>query len=457
MFGKYNPPVITDFDNGMRLISIRNELVFASQVGFTFGSRNDPSHFIGMAHACEHLFCRGASPAACTVVLPSDRLPLVSERRTNRMMRRFLGGTSGPNMNVYTVASHTGYGHQDLFAPRHLKHVFPVLAGAVRDGMCDVRIMRQRDDAVICPRAFAVERNAVDNETAENDEWPAMEGYRAALQALYQTNPARYFGDSDPEQLARVKMGTLKQWAQGYYVPGNMCVVVFGPSRNAAVRLIREVGLNTIPAWPAITWDYDHSDDVPVLAEKKHLEFRRAGSKMRHVCLLWPTETHISKDALPLEVLAGLLKDRVEGELREKVTEKGGTYHPLVEWDSSSSHGFITVQFSTKGDDAHCDELIRRTLDVIEELTGDRSDEFEEDVQDGRFFLANAHVEEYRFIPGKSCDRIVSAMANGDDKLARFNAYYEDMMGVSPARVRNAAKKYLHRDRFVLTVVRPAP
>jgi|GEM_PF-5705933 len=457
-------PVTTTFENGMQLFSVTNELLSASQIGFIRGVRNDPLTSSGMAHKCEHLLCRGATPQAAASLARRfpDRPQAIGERRTDRTYRRYFGGSNGPGINVYTLHSHIGYGHQDLFHVRHLNEVFQVLAGNVRDGMYDIRNMRRRDDAIITPRAFNIERSAVDNETGENDEHATMDGYRAALKALYRINPARLFGDSDPEQLARLKMGTLKLWAQGNIVPGTMRVIIVGPRPHVAIRMVREAQLNKIPDWSTTPWWYDGLDDMPVLDGVQRVELTRRDIKMRHVHMLWPTETWETKDAPALEVLVGLLKDRIERAVRERPHERvlehpGGVYHPAVYWNSTSSHGYFLVDFSTRGSDAHTEDLIRRTLDVIEEVKTERSDEFEEDVGDGKFYLANTHLERQRFTPGALADQIMEHLANGDTTLARFNSYYDDMLCVSATRVRNVARKYLHRDRYVLSVVRPAP
>lgn len=303
------------------------------------------------------------------------------------------------------------------------------------------------------PRAFAIERAAVLHETAENDEDPSMAGHRAALKALYARNPARLYGDSDPEQLLAVKLGTVKLWAQQHLVPEKLRVIILGPSRNAAVRLVREAGLNALPAWPSAKWEYDRSDDVPVLTGIVHQDIPGTG-KMSHVYILWPTETYNSPDAYALEVLAGVMKDRIEHQLREHLH---AVYHPSVEWDSTSTHGYLCLAFSTLKRAEECDRVITRALDVVEEIKNDRSERLTEEVEAGRFFLANTYLEEYRFTPGAFADRMMEALANGDPELRRFNRYYQDMLRVSPVRVRNAAKKYLHRDRFVRTVVRPVP
>jgi predicted Zn-dependent peptidase len=374
------------------------------------------------------------------------------------MYRKFFGGSNGPGINVYTVHSHTGYGHQDLFHPRHRNEVFQVMAGNVRDGMYDVRNVRRRDDAIITPRSFFIERRAVANETSGNDEHPFMAGCRAALKALYRTNPARNWGDSDPEQLAKLKLGTLKLWAQVNIVPETMRVVIIGPKPHVALRMVREAKLTEMPRWNTAPWWYDRSDDVPVLTEVRRVELSRRDIKKRHVCMLWPTETWDTKDALALEVAVGLLKDRIEYEQREaNYDDPGGVYHPEVDWDASSSHGYFMVSFETDGSDEHTEDLIRRTLQVIEHAKTDTSSTFGEDVEDGKFYLANAYLERYKFMPGALADQIMEHLANGDEGLVQFSSYYEDMMRISPYRVRRAIAKYLHSDRFVQSIVRPAP
>ena len=373
------------------------------------------------------------------------------------MFRRYFGGSSGSGINVHTEHSYTGYGHQDLFHARHRNEVFQIMAGMVRDAMYDIRDMRNRDDAIVNARALSVERSAVDNETGLNDEWPGMAGYRAALRALYTTNPARHWGDSDPEQLARVKVGTMKQWAQVNCVPATMCVVLIGPNQHDAVRMVRDARLNELPPWPATSWSYNRSDDVPVLTDIRRITTDRSGATMHHVCMLWPTETFSTRDAFALEVLEGILKDRIDAALREgNLVHPGGIYHSDVVWDCSSSHGVMLVEFATRGDRAHCEYLIERMLDVISDIVSGPSSELEEDVEDATFFLAHLFLEHYRFSPGALSDRILMSLANGDEDLSRFSSYYDDIRRVTHRMLRAVAAKYLHRDRFVCSVVRPA-
>ena len=455
----YNEPVITPFYNKMELVTIANELVGTSQVGFATGSRNDPPDAIGIGHGFEHLACRGASPQAVAAITQrhNHRPSPVTQRQADRCYRRFFGGSNGPGINIYTLHSTMGFGHQDLFKPRYLPHVFYTMGGMVRDVMYDMYDMRNREDTILSPRAWFVEKGAVDNETADNDERAEMEAYRQGLKLLYATNPARNYGDSEPEHLTRMKVGRVKQWAQGNIVSSRMKVVIIGPSRNAAVRMLRKVGLNKLPDHAPVPWHYDRSDDVPALDGIRTAEVIRS-CKKHHVHLFWPTETFMTRDALALEVLSGILKERIEEEFREhNHSSPGGVYHPAVEWDASSSHGTLEAWFSTTGGRAHCDDLTGRLLEVVERLKEDESDLLAEDVDDRRNYLADAYLEQYRFMPGTIADMIIDYLANGDAKLERFRAYPDAVRRVTPHQVRKAARKYLHTDRFVQAITRPAP
>jgi predicted Zn-dependent peptidase len=450
----YKEPVPTRFENGMVAWSIRNEMLSASLYGFIRGCRYDGPKAIGSAHFGEHLWCHGVPDSVAALIrkrCPGRPAP-VTERKANRTYRKYLGGSNGPGMNIFTDHSRVGFGHQDLFNPDYLDEVSPVIGGMVHDGMQDARDLKVRAHSVVSPRIFDIERSAVLHETAENDEHPFMVGYRAALKELYAVNPARNFGDSEPTQLTAMRPEQINFWLQSNLVPSMLRIIFIGPTQNEAVRLIRQTGLNNIPDMKPAPWWYDRTDDVPRLENVKRVDFVGTG-RMSHVQMLWPTDPYGCRSMYPLQVLAGIMKDRIEDEQRERLLS---VYHPDAEWEATSSSGYLRVSFSTLKRGDELEHIIRRVLDVLDGIVNDRSDEFAEDVQDGRFYLASSFLEDYLYTPGAFADRMLVALANGDPELNRFNGFYSDMRHVSPERVRNAAKKYLRRDAHVLSVVRPA-
>ncbi len=442
----YNDPVITTFENGMEMVTIANRLLNTSAIGFTVGMRDDPPWLDGAAHLVEHLvFRRGATHDSRTV---------------NRMMRRFLGGSDGPGMNVYTVHSHTMFAHQDLLRRSNLEHVFGITGRIVCDNLYDLRRMRSSKDRplIIDDAVYDVERAAVHNEDGEFTDSYMHEATRLAYAELYRGgNPAGRVGTGDEAQLRGTKLGRLKQWAQGRYVPSRLRIILLGPTANDGLRLVRGVGLNELPAWPSQECSYQSHDQVPVLSSVREVIATRPLIEMCYISLVWPTDIAYRCDRLALEVLESVLKDRIEGAIREENRLfDGGLYHPHVAWDSTSSHGAFSIHVSTRGSWAYARTLIDKILTVIEYLKSDTTSDLDEDVKDARENLADAFIEEYKFIPGALTDRIMDALSNGDPELHKFKIYHSDVRRVSARRVRDVAHQYLHKDRFVLAVVRPS-
>lgn len=449
MMRDYNNPVVTAFENGMELITIANPLLNTSAIGFTVGMRDDPPWLDGGTHVMEHLmFRRGATH---------------DDRTVNRMMRRYLGGSNGPGMNVYTVHSHCMFGHQDLLRRRNLHYVFNVIGHIVRDNMADVRRFRGTDDRplIINQEVYDVERAAVHNEDGEYVDFHMHEAAKCAYADLYRGgNPAGRVGTGDEDQLRVTKLGRLKQWAQGQFVPSRLKVILLGPTANEGLRMIRKVGLNELPPWKSSERFYQPSDEVPVVSEVRSVIVERPGIEMCYMSLVWPTDTAYNRtcDRLALEVLECVLKDRIEEVIREENRLfDGGTYHPAVDWDASSSHGAFSVSVSTRGGWSYASTLIDRILDVIKRLKEDTTEVLNEDVSDARENLADAFIDEYKFGPGALADRIMYALANGDPELEKFRVYHSDVMRVTPKRVREVANRYLKPNGFVLSVIRPTP
>jgi predicted Zn-dependent peptidase len=443
----YNDFTLTQLDNGVEVWNLANQNLSASAIGFMVGCRNDPEWLDGAAHLTEHCLIR----EGCAL----------TSRQVNRVMNRHLGGSNGDGMNVYTLHSHTAYGHQDLLRRKYLYEVFGTFAQIIRDGMYDLRRIKARDCRVLTTNAFNTERAAVANETAENDDFAPFIALKAALRLLYRTNPARRWGDSDLPQLSRVKLGRLKQWAQGYYVPRNMRVVLVGPTRDEAIRMVREAELDAIDPqgeWTATDWDYDRSDRVPVLENIRSQVIEYPGIKMRYAALLWPTETYGHKHSSALQVLARVLKDRIEDELRENNTDpSAGVYHPEVSWEAASSHGYLQVSFATIGTEAYAEQAVAKVLQVIDRLKSDTSEALEEDCFDRRNNLVDDFLEDYRFAPGRLSDRALQAFANGDPRLDKLKEYHHKVRAVTPDHVRQVATIYLPTDKYVRVLVRPAP
>jgi predicted Zn-dependent peptidase len=451
--GSYNTPVITTFENRMVLVSIANQLN-TSTVGFTVGHRNGPPWLSGgAAHLMEHLMISGAPERCIQLALEAGRSRPPTDREVLRVMNRYLGGTHGIDMNVFTEYSHTGHGHGDLLTRHALGRVFGTFAPLIREGMYDMRRMRKH--WVLDQENLLIERAAVDNETGHSDEDPSQKVVETALGMLYGQNPIRWWDGPSTQELDRARLGRLKQWGMRQYVPSNMRIIIIGPNHNRAARMVRKAGLDQIPDWPAEPLVVDEAHQVPELGDVEYCELEHPGGVMTHVMMVWPTKTFTSSDLYTLQVLGDILDGRIEKVLRdENRVLPGGIYHPTVAWEGTSTHGFLEVYFASKGDRAHVDKLTTQALQVIEEIKEDYSAKLEEDVYDRQIYLKNSYLDAYRFNAIALCDQLFEYLANGDTELKRFMSYEQDVMAVTSRKIRNAANRYLPRDRRVHAVVR---
>jgi len=437
----YNEPLITRFQNELTLVSLANSMLNTSMFGFGVGSRDDAIWCPGLAHWWEHMLCRRSKGHNDWIV--------------NLLNRRHFGGSDGEGMKVCTTDSYMLIGHADLLTRRYLnRDVFPVTSAMVRDGLYAIRVMHAPHDVILTDKAVRVEKAAVHNETCRNDDLPDVASYKAALQLLYTTSPHRNFGDSHPESLRTLKLGRAKLWAQGQFGPSKMIVVLMGPSQNEAVRMIRQHELNEIPNWKADPLVVDPHDITPRLTGVREAVIRWPYLHQTHVRLLWPVGPYGSEDDEALQVLAPVFKDRIEEALREEnELYDGGTYHPFVEWDASSTHGLIDVWFATVGDRGHRERLVERVLKVARDLSRDTSTAFEQHVDAARRNEADEFIEAYRYVPSTFAEWMVQAIVNDDRDLTRFKRFHFDIMRVTPKMVRAAAAKWLHPDRYVRVTV----
>ena len=450
-------PRFKQFENGLKVVCIPNSIFNTGTIMYRVGSREDPEWFEGAAHAFEHMAIRGV-PADQVLRYLGTKFGSnpVPERELYRLMRRYLGGTDGEGMGVYTMHTHTAYGHGDLLKRRYMHEVLGAYARVLRDVMYDIHDPYNREPT-LTDGNFAIECAAVDNETTMNQDDGYFSAMRLAQSMLYWKNPIRRWGFGDEEQLRSVSCRGLMDWAKGFYVPERMYVVMIGPGLGEATKFVREHELDQLPAWEPTGETPDIGDIYPQLKNTYVRREQKKGLRMRHIVMLWPIDPAASRDRYALQVLAGSLKERIEDEVRDRNTQMpGGVYHPAVDLDATSTYGFIRVWLATKGNDAHVEELTERTLQIIRHFKQDRSALMEEDVLDRRVFLRDDFVSTFKYFASTLSERVLSAIADdGDEDLSEFMQYGDRIGAVSVRDVRRVAQKYLHEDRFVRAIVGP--
>lgn len=430
-------------NNGMLVVSWANRFANISGTGVAAGAADDPEWLDGADHLWEHFVCR--------------RSTTYDDRQVNVMLERYFGGSDGPDINVVTSWDHTFYGHHDLRHRAYLKDTYPLMATMVRDAVIETHNNRQDDSRLYDLKGLLVERPAVRNETAMyRDDLPRRIS-DLLHQELYRTNPAKRPGDADISQLRRLtKVGRLKMWASGHYVPEKMFTILGGPTQQQALEMVARVELDQLKPYKAAQSLYDGSDDLPVLKGRRDITIDRPGIRQIHVGMAWPTESFTTSDAPAIEVLARVLKMRIEGALREENTNfDAGIYHPAVTWYRSRHHGLLEVWFATVGDEPYVEQAEALILGICQGLKTDPSQAFDDECNAVRLNIFDTIDYEFGFNHEGLCDRIIDHIGGGDRELLLLDSLRKRSYGVKPAHVRAMADKYLSSEGYVRAMIRP--
>ncbi len=429
--------------NGMLVVNWANRFANVSGVGVAVGCADDPSWLDGAAHLWEHIVCR--------------RSNTYDDHQVNLMLERYFGGSDGMDINICTTWFYTFYGHFDLRRRAYLKDTFPLMATMVRDAVIEAHNNRESDVRLYDLKGLLVERGAVRNETALYRDDLGRRISDMLHYELYRINPVRRPGDADIAQLRKVtKIGRLKQWAAGHYVPEKMFAILGGPTQKDALELVAEAGLDQLKPYKGVASEYDGSDDMPQLTGVRDIVIDRAGIHQTHVGWAWPTESFLTEDGPALEVLARLMKMRMECSLREENTDiDAGVYHPAVAWYASKHHGLLEAWFSSVGGTSYIEQAEALVTDICGHLRSDTSTAFAEEVEAIRHNEMDTLDYEWLFDHGGLCERIATHISNGDRELIRLDSLRHRMAKVTPEDVRAVANKYLTTERYVRALIRP--
>ncbi len=437
---------VTEFDNGIFLYSVANSNFNLSAIGFRSGSIYNPPGQSGIDHLVEHMSCR--------------RGVKHSERDSERIFNRYMGGTHGPEINVRCDRYSVLYGHDDLRRREHLWKCFGMYADMVRSVMLDAYGLGSK---VLDVNALKVEKGAVHNEhRLRGTDVPEEHIYDLVHWHLYRTNPARYRVDCGRKALRKITLEQTRQFVCDRYTTKSMFVILIGPKNNEAVEKVREY-FGDLPKRSPAPLDYDHSDDFPILDGIRSFELVRPGIRQSHVAIAFPTISYTSKDlgeklhAIALDVLTAIWESRIEQRLREENTRfKAGIYHPASRTPRTFTHGLTMVQFATVGDDKYVERAVEMVVEECEKLKTDELVTFDEDCEDTKAYLNDSFERMLIGNPLALCEAIVEATCNGDPKLNRFVDYQKNLNKITPRILREVANRYFTTpDRFVKVIIKP--
>jgi predicted Zn-dependent peptidase len=431
---------VTVFENGIHLYSVANSNANLSAIGFRSGSIHDPLGLNGMNHLVEHMMARRGARH--------------TERDAERLFCRYMGGTHGPEINIRCDRSSVLFGHDDLRRRDYMWKCFDLCADLVKSAMLDAYGYGPR---VLDSAGLKVEKAAVHNEYRLRGT-DVVEEYIYDLMHwhMYKSNPARFRIDCELNDLEKVKLEQVRQFIRNRYTTKSMFIILIGPKHNEAVEKVREY-FGDLPQRNPTPFDYDRSDDQPVLDGTKSIEIIRPGIRQHHIAIAFPAGNYLSNDSEALDVLTSIWEHRIEQRLREENRDfNTGIYHPEAWFPRTFTHGMIGAWFSTVGDSEYVERAIAMAIEECEKLKVDESVELEEDCEDRKAYLKDAFDQTLIWYPINLCEAIVEATCNGDPKLKHFSSYYQRLRKVTPKRIREMARQYFTTpDKFVRIVVKP--
>ncbi len=422
-----NEVKIGRLDNGFKFYSQYDwsSSVHLAGIGVKVGSLHTPPHCVGLPHLVEHLLARESLKYA----------PLQAEM----IFEKYLGDPD-EDINIRINRVGTFYGFGDLLKKEGMLACLDVMASFLRD-------------KIITAEGIDVERAAVHNEyylRGIDLMWSLIDDLMHGL--IYERNPARFRIDCEVDDLKGIKRSQIASFIRKHYVPENMFLVVFGP-RFEEVRELAKRYFDDLKNRPRPALDYDHSDNLPVLASIRSNEIERAGIGQFHFALGFPTESYMSKDAEALDVLARILAFRLRQRLREgnRIFNQG-VYRANVYTSRSFLHGLIYATFATiSGEFARKGENI--VLEEIQKLKGELVGDMELDAMVN--YIDNSYLDAFKKIALTLSEMVIEAVCNGDEDLTRLHSFRQRLHKITRKKLRHIANKYF-MENYARVLIKPA-
>ncbi|MGD0052807.1 MAG: pitrilysin family protein [Vulcanimicrobiaceae bacterium] len=312
--------------NGLRVIIVRNALapVVSTDLAYLVGSRDDPAHVPGMAHAQEHMMFRG------TTQLSTSQLGTIATA---------LGG----DFNAETSDTITQY--QFTVPAADLDAVLRIES----DRMHDTRDLQSE---------WQNERGAIEQEVLRDETEPGSDFFRDAEAIANAGTPYGHEGVGTKASFDRLTGPELKAFYDTWYAPNNAVLVVAGdvdPQQTLAQIRAR---FEAIPRRPVPPHAVAHYRPIPrtVLARPTTLVYPLAA-----VGFHFPGGT--SPDFLAAFVLQGILGSE-RGPLRA-LADSGAALE--AGWDSEAytpdaQLGFATAALRPGADPAQAADRLQEIL-----------------------------------------------------------------------------------------------
>ncbi|MFC1751868.1 M16 family metallopeptidase [Thermoproteota archaeon] len=405
-------------DNGLKVFLVIDPTASLVSVR-TFvkaGSINE-SPFLGsgVSHYLEHMVASGTTAKH-------------SEKEYRAMISK-LGGA----YNAYTTKDHTSYFINTI--PRYLDKAVTIL-------------YEWMFYCAFETHEFERERKVITKEIEKNNADIDRKFYQLCQNNFYKNHPIRYPVIGYLANFKKLTRNDLLAYYENNYIPSNMCLVIGGNFNESDVLAVVNKTFGAIPntAPPAtIVFKESYPFSTRIIQEEGETHATLLSLKFATVDLF-------SKDLYSLDLMEFILGEGEDSLLYKTMIEDKKLAYSIScsSYTPSVTSGYFEVTYEI--DDKNRDLVIKETLAVLDQI------------KQGRFKKERV----VRAQKQKRADDIFS-VATIEDKVSRtgqayiyahtadfYDKYLEFLKSVTKKDIVATAKKYLHFDKMIITILTPS-
>lgn len=366
----------------------------------------------GLAHCVEHMLFKGTIKRSAAEITQSIQ-------------------TLGGQVNAYTTFNRTVYWIDGL--SEHTDGYLEILADMLRNSRFDADELTREQDVIR-------------REMAMDEDDPGSIAQHLLQDIAFRRHPLRQPIIGHRAVFDQISRADVAGFVARHYVPNNCFVVIAGDIDSQAVAASVERHLG----------DWQRGPYEPVLLpvepplRGRRETFRSFNTELSRIALAWPTPGDSHEDKAALDVLAFLLGSGRSARLYQELREKRGIAHWVWAgaWGASEAGLF---QVEVESDPADAVRARQGILDVIEAFK--KSGPSAADLRKAVLATVSHQLRSMATTRGQA-----SMLGSGwllAGSLDYTRQFLADIQALTPARIREVARRYLQPGNFASVTVGP--
>jgi zinc protease len=405
----------TALENGLKVL-IREERtapVVAFMVWYRVGSRNENVGITGISHLLEHMMFKGT--------------PAFGKGEIARALQRI-----GASFNASTSLDYTNY--HEVLSSRHL----PLAVRLEADRMMN---------ALISEEEHQREMTVVRSELERNDDIPHHQLYQETLAHAFHAHPYHWPTIGWPADVEGISTEQIRAYYRAHYMPNNATAVIVGDVATEEALALLQEHFGPIPRG---------KEPPPVRTEEpeqrgeRRFKIRRPGDTA-YLMASWKTPALTHPDTYALDALGMILGHGRTSRLYQALVE-GKLATDADASNESLRDPFLLIVQATAAPGVPLARLEAALLAEPERLQREPPSPAE---------LARARKQlQAMFVYAKDSIRSLAQQLGYYETTANWRyleTYLDEVMKLTPERIRRAAETYLIEDHRIVGWYEPVP